>query len=88
VAPVKAVCLSAHTASHWLLRSWTASAIAASKCTHLLLKKKNASELTDLTYKKTMREVKRTAYRMEKTHPSKYNKSKLPAIILHNMKKI
>jgi hypothetical protein len=37
---------------------------------------------------KGLREGKHAAYRMEKIHPSKYNKSKLPANILHNMKKI
>jgi len=87
VAPVKAVCLSAHTASHWLLRSLTASATAAGKCTHLLLKRK-CIRIRDLTYKTTLRVGKHTANRIEKTRPSKYNKSKLSANIFHNTKKI
>jgi len=64
----------------------TASATAASKCTHLLLKRK-CIRIRDLTYKKTLRVGKHTAYRMEKTCPSKYNKSKLPANIFHTLRK-
>jgi hypothetical protein len=60
----------------------TASATAASKCIHLLLKKK-CIRMRDLTYKKTLKVGKHTAYKMGKTRPSKYNKSKLPAHIFH-----
>jgi hypothetical protein len=59
----------------------------SSKQVHSFAGEKKCIRMRDLTYKKTLRVVKHTAYRMEKTRPSNYNKSKLPANIFHTPRK-